>query len=152
MIVMMTQELFDKGKSANGGWNRKQIECLGEQWPQVAGWMTRILAREYPEETIERFLELRTPDEKFAKKFQANNDASLLARFKSFLAAKGVIANGKAFKVVRLMNASATKNSCCRFSNIGKRLDVRTLNSPSPVLSNERRPRKRRQRRPKHCH
>lgn len=115
MNVTMTSELFKDGMSINGGWNRKQVECLGEGWPQKTGWRQRILSREYPEATIKRFLDLRTPDEKFSKTSQVNDGTVLLEKFKSVLVTKGVIAKGKASKLVRLMNSRATKSNWMSF-------------------------------------
>lgn len=53
--MILTQDIFEKGKSSKGGWNKKQYVLLGIQ-KLYNGWKLDIIGKDYPEETINQFL------------------------------------------------------------------------------------------------
>lgn len=57
--MRITPTLIESGKSLRGGWNRQQVELLGESWPLMDGWQERACKRSITPENAERFLELR---------------------------------------------------------------------------------------------
>jgi 5-methylcytosine-specific restriction endonuclease McrA len=54
--VILTKELFFKGRSRNGGWGYGQVEALGEAVPLIKGWKKRLIGKEFTPEAIQRFL------------------------------------------------------------------------------------------------
>ena len=64
--MIFTKELFLKGKSSNGGYNREQIAALGIT-EMSKGWAKEIIGKELPESAIKQFLELK--DLHFKKKY-----------------------------------------------------------------------------------
>jgi hypothetical protein len=59
MLVPITIELIEAGKSERGGWSRQQLACLGVAWPPAKGWKEGALGRLIPAAEAERFLELK---------------------------------------------------------------------------------------------
>lgn len=57
--MKITQEIFNRGKSQNGGWSKAQTDALGIHWPLKIGWQQRYIGIEVAPEAIERFLELK---------------------------------------------------------------------------------------------
>ena len=58
-LVPITAQLIEAGKTGSGGWNRDQIEILGEKWPLVAGWKYRAIGKFIPRSEAERFIQLK---------------------------------------------------------------------------------------------
>jgi 5-methylcytosine-specific restriction protein A len=56
--VILTMELFYKGRSRKGGWNYQQVAVLGEAIPITKGWMKRLVGKECSASSIEQFLAL----------------------------------------------------------------------------------------------
>lgn len=56
--MRITREIFEQGKSLNGGYNKKQLTALGEG-NQDKGWFQRILTNDYTKEQIDLFLSLK---------------------------------------------------------------------------------------------
>lgn len=56
--MILTKELFEKGKSSNGGWNNQQLKCLGIVNP-TRGWKHEIIGKDFPEEAIRMFIDLK---------------------------------------------------------------------------------------------
>lgn len=56
--MILTNEIFEKGKSINNGWNMEQMSLLGIK-TLTKGWKKVIIGKDFPEETIKRFLELK---------------------------------------------------------------------------------------------
>lgn len=56
--MILTEAILNKGKSSNNGWNLQQLECFGCV-PLRTGWRRRIIGQDFPEETINKFLQLR---------------------------------------------------------------------------------------------
>lgn len=56
--MILTYELFQKGKSSNNGWNNQQLKALGISNP-TKGWAKKIIGKDLPEESINKFLELK---------------------------------------------------------------------------------------------
>ena len=63
--MIFTKELFDKGKSSNGGYNNKQLDCLGVDY-KVSGWKYLVIGKELPDSKVAEFLALK--DYHFKKK------------------------------------------------------------------------------------
>ena len=56
--VKITDALLEKGRSRNGGWSNKQLQCFGIQgFPE--GWKSALVGREVEEEAVIRFLYLQ---------------------------------------------------------------------------------------------
>lgn len=64
--MIFTEEILEQGKSINGGWNTEQLTCLGETF--LKGWRRRLLGRDYPEETIKNFIDLKNSHKPKVKK------------------------------------------------------------------------------------
>jgi hypothetical protein len=58
-MPIVTKEIFDKGKSDNGGWNYDQIRLFNETTPLLKGWKERIIGSEFSDEVISKFLALK---------------------------------------------------------------------------------------------
>lgn len=59
MKLKLSKELFDKGKSKKGAWNKKQFEALGVEYPLRSGWYDRLIGQEFEIPVLEKFLELK---------------------------------------------------------------------------------------------
>jgi len=58
--MIFTKELFEKGKSSNGGWNNRQLAAIGiEGIKKRRGWPAQIIGKDLPREAIELFLSLK---------------------------------------------------------------------------------------------
>lgn len=67
--MILTDEILNKGKSSNNGWNLLQLECFGCV-PLRKGWRERIIGKDFPESKINKFLELK--DVHFKKALKNN--------------------------------------------------------------------------------
>lgn len=56
--MIFTKELFEKGKSSNGGYNNQQLDCLGVDY-KVAGWKHLVIGKELPDEKVKEFISLK---------------------------------------------------------------------------------------------
>lgn len=56
--MILTQELFNKGKSSNNGWNNEQLKCLGLT-KTFKGWKNTIIGKDFPEEKLKEFIDLK---------------------------------------------------------------------------------------------
>lgn len=66
--MIMSKQLFERGKSSNGGWNTEQVTLLGESMKN-SGWAKRCVGKDYPEEIINEFIALK--DAHFRRKLDA---------------------------------------------------------------------------------
>lgn len=58
--MKLTREILEKGKSSNGMWSKKQLECFGLDFFKLKkGWKQRIIGKEFSFDTIQKFLSLR---------------------------------------------------------------------------------------------
>lgn len=58
--MILTKEILEQGKSSRGSWNGKQLAIFGLSYNKLQkGWKKRIIGRDYSEDKIKRFLELR---------------------------------------------------------------------------------------------
>lgn len=57
-MMTITNRLLHLGESGRGGWNRKQIEILGLEWPPRKGWQQTVLGKPITQEDAKRFVEL----------------------------------------------------------------------------------------------
>lgn len=62
--MKITESLIEAGKSIRGGWNRKQVELLGAEWPPKENWQRKVIGREITPEDAELFLDLRGTTER----------------------------------------------------------------------------------------
>lgn len=58
-MVRVTREFLNSGKSARGGWSRKQLALLGVHWPLAHGWKERVLGTLVTAHCAEKFVALR---------------------------------------------------------------------------------------------
>lgn len=56
MTFILTEEFLTKHLTNGRGFKRKQAEALGEKYPLVKGWKERIIGKEYPLESIRKFV------------------------------------------------------------------------------------------------
>lgn len=58
--MILTDELL-RSVATNGysGWNRKQLELLGVNWPPKSGWLYRLCGTEIPDDRWEVIKQLR---------------------------------------------------------------------------------------------
>lgn len=71
--MVITSTLINAGQSPRGGWNAKQLQLLGEQWPPTPGWQSRVEGQTIDSRDAERFIDLsgqtvRAPRRKKLKK------------------------------------------------------------------------------------
>ena len=71
--MILTKEIFEKGKSSNGGYNDLQIKELGIV-NKTKGWVRLIIGKDIPQENINRFLALKNAH------FSPDREAQLLNR------------------------------------------------------------------------
>lgn len=64
--MILTEQILNQGKSNNGGWNAKQMECLNS-YPLVKGWKRRLIGKDFPEEVINNFISLKNDHIKFVQ-------------------------------------------------------------------------------------
>ncbi len=58
--MILTKEIFDQGRSKNGGWSVMQTDALGiPNLVKSSGWIKEIINKDYPEENIKKFLLLK---------------------------------------------------------------------------------------------
>jgi len=57
--MKITEQLLERGKSDRGGWNAKQLACIGVEWPIKHGWQFKAIGREITDEDARMFLSLR---------------------------------------------------------------------------------------------
>lgn len=58
-MVRVTREFLNGGKSARGGWSRKQLALLGVPWPLVQGWKERVIGSLVTSDRAKKFVALR---------------------------------------------------------------------------------------------
>jgi hypothetical protein len=56
--MKFTKYIWEKGRSSNGGWNNLQIKVLGIE-KLYKGWLNDLDGKEFSEETLEKFIELK---------------------------------------------------------------------------------------------
>ena len=67
--MVITLELIEAGKSLAGGWNRAQIELIGQKWPLQPGWQNRVTGETISRGNALQFLSLKgTHEKKLPKK------------------------------------------------------------------------------------
>lgn len=64
--MIFTRELFERGKSSNGGYNDAQIKVLGVN-NKIKGWAKALIGMDISEAAVKEFLELK--DAHFKKRF-----------------------------------------------------------------------------------
>lgn len=58
--IIMTKELFEAGMSRRGGYNAKQLKCLGVKTIRFnKGWKRSLIGKRFPAEVVDRFLKLK---------------------------------------------------------------------------------------------
>lgn len=75
--MILTKELFEQGKSSNGGWNKLQLNKLGVP-DFVKGWARTIIGKDFSPEAIKEFLDLK--DYHFKYKTATDNTGSAMAK------------------------------------------------------------------------
>lgn len=85
-MAFITRELIREGQSLAGGWNRKQVEALGLEWPPKHGWQHRLLGNEISDQNAARFLALRGQTVRVKKNRPPVSDLPLPAQVKPAIA------------------------------------------------------------------
>lgn len=78
-MMIMTNEIIVSGQSTRGGWSRKQFEVLGISYPPIKGWKWGIIDKDYPEETVKLFLQLK--DQHLKKNKNVDNSENQIKLF-----------------------------------------------------------------------
>ena len=71
--MKITATLIEAGESIRGGWNRKQMDILGIDWPAREGWQRKVIGKEIHGDEAERFLHLRGTTERKARRSPVKN-------------------------------------------------------------------------------
>lgn len=56
-MFTITYEWLESYRTVRGGYNRKQVEALGVQWPLVKGWKSAMVGKTVEERAARRFEE-----------------------------------------------------------------------------------------------
>jgi len=56
--MKLTEEIIEKGKSRNGGFSKKQLECIGVEWI-YKGWLKESMKKEFTKEQLDEFVMLK---------------------------------------------------------------------------------------------
>jgi hypothetical protein len=56
MMVTITNELIESGKSAAGGYSKAQLALLGVTWPPLSGWKKRVIGSQITSDEAARFV------------------------------------------------------------------------------------------------
>ena len=60
LIMILTREIIEQGKSERGGWSSDQFFCLGiSKNDKTKGWIKRLVGQDFSEENIKQFLILK---------------------------------------------------------------------------------------------
>lgn len=57
--MIVTEQVLEQGISDNGGYNTKQLQCLGVSIRNNKGWKSRLLGRDIPEINVAKFVSLK---------------------------------------------------------------------------------------------
>lgn len=57
--LSITRDLLNRGKSTRGAWSKKQVECLGIEWPVEKGWAKRAIGQPISMEAAKKFTALK---------------------------------------------------------------------------------------------
>lgn len=60
--MILTKQIFEKGKSVRGGYSTEQTKLFTEPYgidAKKKGWVSLIIGKDYPKETIQKFLGLK---------------------------------------------------------------------------------------------
>lgn len=58
-MTILTNEIFEQGRSKNGGFSKEQLSLFNVPYPLVRGWQRRIIGMEFTDYSIKRFIELK---------------------------------------------------------------------------------------------
>jgi hypothetical protein len=56
IMVTITDELIESGKSAAGGYSKAQLAALGVAWPPISGWKSQIIGKQITSDAAARFV------------------------------------------------------------------------------------------------
>jgi len=56
VMVTISDELIESGKSAAGGYSRAQLALLGVAWPPVSGWKRQVFGAQITKEAAADFV------------------------------------------------------------------------------------------------
>ena len=57
--VIITDELIEAGKSAAGGWTKKQLRLIGQKWPPPLEWKNKVIGRKVDKRKADEFVALK---------------------------------------------------------------------------------------------
>lgn len=70
--MILTKEIFELGKSSNNGYNTQQLRVLGLVGFE-SRWKRKVIGKDFPEDVINRFLELKDAHFKNQKAIKDRN-------------------------------------------------------------------------------
>jgi hypothetical protein len=56
VMVTITDDLIESGKSVAGGYSKAQLVLLGVAWPPVTGWKKQIIGSQITSDAAARFV------------------------------------------------------------------------------------------------
>lgn len=54
--VLLTKQMIEEGISSKGGYNKKQLEILGVEWPPQKGWKSALIGTMISKKQYQNFL------------------------------------------------------------------------------------------------
>ena len=54
--VLLTKQMIEEGISSKGGYNKKQLEILGVEWPPQKGWKSALVGTMISQKQYQDFL------------------------------------------------------------------------------------------------
>lgn len=57
--MILTEEIFNKGKSIRGGWSNKQLALLDVFPPFIKGWKNTIIGKDFPIDVLAEYVDLK---------------------------------------------------------------------------------------------
>jgi len=54
--VLLTKQMIEEGLSSKGGYNKKQLEILGVEWPPQKGWKSALIGTIISQKQYQNFL------------------------------------------------------------------------------------------------
>ena len=59
MMIQLTDDMIEAGRSEQDGWSREQLRLFGVSWPPAKHWKRRMAGSQFDERVVEEFLRLK---------------------------------------------------------------------------------------------
>jgi hypothetical protein len=82
--MILTFDIIESGMSDYGGWNKKQLACIGVSWPPPSGWKWSVIGKNIKKRKIEAFLRFRKTKEEIDRdrlSFEDRIESAIEAEF-----------------------------------------------------------------------